>query len=1167
MASILGTNNGETLTGTNGDDVITGLAGADILNGLDGNDVLNGGLGADALNGGNGTDAATYSTATSGVNVNLVAGSQPNTGEAFGDTYVSIENLIGSAFNDYLAGNAANNSIWGGAGDDTLWGFGGSINYLYGEDGTDTIVGSTAVDIMDGGTGVDILRYNGDTVSYQLSGAAVTASLKDQSVNTGDAAGDKYIAMEDLTGTIYNDILYGDDNKLNNIMGLDGDDKLYGLGGTDILIGGAGADRLDGGAGDDVADYETYRFDEFDAIGAPNNLTGVTASMLDPSKNTLDAAGDTYFDVENMAGSLLNDTLEGDNNRNVILGWAGNDILRGMGGDDTLEGMPGADALDGGAGEDTASYNTAGTLVIATWGYYTLVGQGVTASLLNPSINTNDAAGDSYVNIENLYGSGFSDTLQGNDLANTIFGQGGNDVLKGEGGNDVLEGGAGADQMFGGAGYDFATYADATSGVQIALDGSLGGYGEAIGDTFNGVEGLLGSSFDDGLLGDAFNNTIQGGAGSDFIDGLGGDDLIVGGAGGDSMSGGAGNDTVSYQSSATGLTISMQNPGLNTGEAAGDLAVGFEFLHGSEFNDSLYGYDYAAITIRGLGGNDKLYGGFANDVLIGDAGADQLDGGENYDLASYVTATSGVVANLGNSAGNTGDAAGDTYISIENLAGTNFNDTLTGNSINNTILGLDGQDILNGGDGIDDLDGGVGNDTLNGDGGNDRLFGGVGNDILNGGLGDDIIFGDAGSDSINGGDGTDLLSYDSSVSGVSFSMASGAAGTAGDALGDTFAGIENVIGSAFGDTIGGTSGNNRLLGRGGNDILIANGGEDHLEGGAGGDTLDGTSGYTYADYTEATSSVSAYMQWEAGNSGDAAGDHYISIEGMIGSSFADLLYGNGVENTLQGGDGNDWLLGDGGGDYLVGGNGSDVLSGGTGSDYMDGGDGIDVAFYRNVGPTQFTVAQYGYKNGLVDGRFYGVSVDTNFDNAINNFGEAAYDRLVNIENLWGSDYSDVLRGDDVGGQMYGFGGDDILDGRGGNDVFYGGAGKDMMTGGAGADEYFFLSYYDHVNAFGTPEPNEGGDIFTDFEHGIDHITLSRYWFGFGNIPGPAAPLSSTYADFVSPGGVTSTKPTFIWDNQARTLDFDPDGIGGSGTTHLASFQPGVVLTLSDIWTA
>src|SRR6185295_14112803 len=91
--------------------------------------------------------------------------------------------------------------------------------------------------------------------------------------------------------------------------------------------------------------------------------------------------------------------------------------------------------------------------------------------------------------------------------------------------------------------------------------------------------------------------------------------------------------------------------------------------------------------------------------------ADSLDGGIGTDTASYATAGAGVAARLAAPAGNTGDAAGDSYVSIENLTGTNFADTLTGDGNANVLAGLDGNDTLIGGAGADSLDGGAGSDT------------------------------------------------------------------------------------------------------------------------------------------------------------------------------------------------------------------------------------------------------------------------------------------------------------------------------------------------------------------------------------------------------------------------------------------------------------------------
>src|SRR5262249_21349641 len=107
-----------------------------------GNDVLEGREGADVLNGGLGFDFASYESSPGpvGVNVRLPgAGADTQTaialgGDAFDDTFSSIEGLIGSRFNDTLTGNALNNVLAGGLGTDTLDGKGGIDTADYSRD-------------------------------------------------------------------------------------------------------------------------------------------------------------------------------------------------------------------------------------------------------------------------------------------------------------------------------------------------------------------------------------------------------------------------------------------------------------------------------------------------------------------------------------------------------------------------------------------------------------------------------------------------------------------------------------------------------------------------------------------------------------------------------------------------------------------------------------------------------------------------------------------------------------------------------------------------------------------------------------------------------------------------------------------------------------------------
>jgi Ca2+-binding RTX toxin-like protein len=135
-------------------------------------------------------------------------------------------------------------------------------------------------------------------------------------------------------------------------------------------------------------------------------------------------------------------------------------------------------------------------------------------------------------------------------------------------------------------------------------------------------------------------------------------------------------------------------------------------------------------TLTGGTGNDDLHGMDGNDHLFGGAGADVLDGGAGTDFANYVTATAGVTASLLAPAGNTGQAAGDSYLSIEGLVGSNFSDTLRISNGGGSIWARGGSDTLTGGAGVDDLHGMEDGDQLNGGASVDVLEGGSGNDTF-----------------------------------------------------------------------------------------------------------------------------------------------------------------------------------------------------------------------------------------------------------------------------------------------------------------------------------------------------------------------------------------------------------------------------------------------------
>jgi Ca2+-binding RTX toxin-like protein len=238
------------------------------------------------------------------------------------------------------------------------------------------------------------------------------------------------------------------------LWAMGGDDTIYGLGGNDTLFGGVGADTIDGGAGSDTARYS-------------DSTAGVIVSLASGRGSGGTAEGDTLFNIENLYGSTYADRLYGDGGSNVLTGWYGNDVLKGGGGSDRLYGDSGSDTLEGGAGadyldggEDTFEEPVEGwypeQYYPDTASYVNSPG-GVFVSLLHGRGDGGDAKGDVLVNIENLTGSAYADTLWGDNGSNRLEGLDGNDTLNGFGGADTLLGGNGADILTGGDRQDILT--------------------------------------------------------------------------------------------------------------------------------------------------------------------------------------------------------------------------------------------------------------------------------------------------------------------------------------------------------------------------------------------------------------------------------------------------------------------------------------------------------------------------------------------------------------------------------------------------------------------------------------------------------------------------------------------------------------------------------------
>ncbi len=340
-----------------------------------------------------------------------------------------------------------------------------------------------------------------------------------------------------------------------------------------------------------------------------------------------------------------------------------------------------------------------------------------------------------------------------------------------------------------------------------------------------GDDVLKGKAGDDKLLGGAGRDRLDGGDGNDILKGGAGDDLMIAGPGGDLFDGGAGIDTVSFVDNPYAISVELL---LQTETFGGlqDAFRGIENIDGSAFGDTIEG-DGGNNHFRGLGGNDVLKGGDGNDVLDGgegddqvhsDDGADQLTGGNGYDSLVYEKAGSGAVIDLAAGTGG-GSAAGDTFSGFERVFATQHVDTVSGTGAAETFFGEGGNDKLFGGDG---------NDTLFGGSGLDDLYGGANDDWLV--PGSDV----AEADFINGGSGNDWVDYDDAGGAVTVNLRTGVGD--GRAAGDTYASIENVRGSDFGDTL--VAGlNGRAFGGWGDDFVYDNTGTEVLRGERGNDTL------------------------------------------------------------------------------------------------------------------------------------------------------------------------------------------------------------------------------------------------------------------------------------------------------------------------------------------
>ncbi len=944
------------------------------------------------------------------------------------------------------------------------------------------------LDVITGHAGME-----GQSVVHTYSRSA---SIRDDLGLSGanDSFGDVIINIENITGSLYGDILRGDDFA----------NQIQGDSGGDVIEGRDGADSIDGGEGFDWASYE-------------GSSSGVVIDLASGTSSGGDAEGDQLSNIEAIVGGDYGDSLIGSDEAN------------------SFEGGAGADTMDGGAGNDSVIYSKSDAAVAI--------------NLSDGSASGGHAEGDTISNFENVIGSDYADTLDGNTEDNYIIGGEGNDILNAGTGNDtyIFDRGDGQDQIhdFSGAVYGGLDVLQLGAGI-IADDLAF----ELVGDDLyigfrsesdsgttasqladhvkildwtdakNSIEYILfedGSyfkiedivTFAGGTTGDdtldygsaTTNHQVTGFDGDDDITTGSGEDVLLGGDGDDTLDGGTGEDVLIggdgddyyHVDAAEDYVIEADYEGIDTVETTVSYA-----LDDGAFVENLV-LASGAGNIDGTGDDyaNSLTGNEGNNVLTGGGGADTLDGGAGTDTASYAASEEGVSVDLGAGTGSAGDAAGDSLSNIENVTGSDFADILTGDASAN---------------------------------------------VLKGGLEDDTLMGGAGADSLQGDGGSDTASYSSSAAAVDIDLQTGTV-SGGDAAGDVLTGIENVTGSDHADTLDGDTGANVLTGGAGNDILNASGGNDtyYFNTGDGQDEInDFYEGQVWVDtsgmqqdsagdwvwvssghyVTQEVDGGLDILQLGAGITADdlafelVGSDLYIGVRnesdtGTTASQLADhvkildwtdsknaietitfddgsfyelrdiattvqgttgddtLDYGSATTNhQVTGFDGDDDITTGSGEDVLLGGDGDDTLDGGTGEDVLIGGDGDD---YYHVDAAEDYVIEADYEG--ID------TVETTVSYALDD--GAFVENLVlasgagNIDGT-GDDYANSLTGNE------------------GNNVLTGGGGADTLDGGAGTDTASYAASEEGVSVDLGAGTGSAGDAAGDSLSNIENVTGSDF---------------------------------------------------------------------------
>ena len=429
---------------------------------------------------------------------------------------------------------------------------------------------------------------------------------------------------------------------------------------------------------------------------------------------------------------------------NALRGTEYDDDQRGLGGDDTLYGSAGADILDGGIGNDTANYSVSTA--------------GVTVNLAAGTGSGGFAAGDTYIDIENITGSTRNDVLIGDVEANELIGGEGRDIMTGNGGADIfrLEATGAANLTVADVITDFTKDTDQLSSYATSentnfwYEKGVDAYGnDGANDTviyldvdkseifviladYDGDIAPADFAPDDRNPNQIGTVTEIGAVSNKEID-LVDNDTRDWKQGTD----GAADDFILHHATTEGATDVIQsvNAFPSQDDDDGDRLILPEGVNEIWVALNSYG---TAVIMTGL--KDEADDGYSYLALIQHYDSDNLEVWNGTTGNVVFASGTGVIHKLDEYVtGNGNDSASLIIANTAAFDGNGEDDVIRGGAADNLIVGNDGNDVIHGGKGNDDISAGTGRDWLHGGTGDDWLHGGTGADTFTGGEGEDTF--------------------------------------------------------------------------------------------------------------------------------------------------------------------------------------------------------------------------------------------------------------------------------------------------------------------------------------------------------------------------------------------------------------------------------------------